>query len=172
MTSQRVTGRAPCTTRCVTNLSPILYPVMYYPFRVCLLRRALCATPLLRSPPLPRPPSVRARCTVVCETSPVSLVPPPPCSSFPVFSRLLCALPLSPYPFPLPTFLPSLAARHYADTLHTVPSGAGCLVAARCGVPPCPKPPRAAGGQLGCGAPFCSFLYLYIYKHENQRPCT
>ena len=34
--------------------------------------------------------------------------------------------------------------------------GADCLVAARRGAPPCPVPPRTAGGSLGCGAPFCS----------------
>ena len=41
-------------------------------------------------------------------------------------------------------------------TQDTPPLGVDCLVAARRGAPPCPVPPRTAGGSLGCGAPFCS----------------
>ena len=85
-----------------------------------------------------------------------ALVPPPLCSGFPVFSRLPCVLPLSPCPCPLPSSLPALVACHYAGKLHTAPLGAGCLVAARRGAPPCPVPPCAAGGLLGCEAPLCS----------------
>ena len=33
--------------------------------------------------------------------------------------------------------------------------GVDRLAAARCGAPPCPVPPRTAGGSLGCGAPLC-----------------
>ena len=33
--------------------------------------------------------------------------------------------------------------------------GVDCFAAARRGGPPCPAPPRTAGGSLGCGAPLC-----------------
>ena len=100
MRSERVTGRALCTTRCVTNPPPIPYPVLFYPFLVCPLRRALCATPLLRSPPLPHPPSVRARCRAMCETFPCPSRPSPSLLWFSgLLSSLVCptslALPVS-----------------------------------------------------------------------------
>ena len=69
-----------------------------------------------------------------------------------------------------PSSLPSLVARHYVGTLHTVPPEAGCLVAAGCGVPPCPVPPLAAGGQPGCGAPF-SFLRLVRSFKPGRTMC-
>ena len=37
----------------------------------------------------------------------------------------------------------------------TAPLGVDRFVAARRGAPPCPVPPRTAGGSLGCWAPMC-----------------
>ena len=153
MALERVTGRSRCTTRCVTISPPVPHPVLFYPFVVCPLRRALCATPLLCSPSLPRPPSLRARCTAMCKAFPAPLVPPPLCSGCLAVSRLLCALRLSPYPLPLPTFLPSLVAVYYVGTLHTRCTvrtwPASCLVAAGCGCVQRPRAPRVASSVVG-----------------------
>ena len=81
-------------------------------------------------------------------------------------------LPLPALPFSLSTLRRTLRrtlCRHVArmsqartwpslhDTTQDIaPLGVDCLVAARRGAPPCPVPPRTAGGSLGCGAPFCS----------------
>ena len=43
----------------------------------------------------------------------------------------------------------------YDATQDTAPLGVDRFVAARRGTPPCPVPPRTAGGSLGCGAPVC-----------------
>ena len=43
----------------------------------------------------------------------------------------------------------------YNSTQDTAPMGVDRLAAARRGAPPCPVPPRTAGGSLGCGAPLC-----------------
>ena len=43
----------------------------------------------------------------------------------------------------------------YDSTQDTAPMGVVCFAAARRGAPPCPVPPRTAGGSLGCGAPLC-----------------
>ena len=56
----------------------------------------------------------------------------------------------------------------------TAPSGVDCLVAARRGAPPCPVPPRTAGGSLGCGAPFCScptFALSCRHGTPSALPC-
>ena len=42
------------------------------------------------------------------------------------------------------------------DATHDIaPMGVDRFAAARRGAPPCPVPPRTAGGSLGCGAPLC-----------------
>ena len=69
-----------------------------------------------------------------------------------------CSLRLSMSPALLPLHLlqdtVSADRTHVAGT-HLALVVRPCVAAARRGAPPCPVPPRTAGGSLGCGAPLC-----------------
>ena len=103
--------------------------------------------------------------------------PAPSAPSLALSARPALSMPLSPSSLPLsaPAVLPSLTSfvsylfrparapfpRPCRPSLHDTTQahftlqllGAGCLVAARRGTPPCPVPPHAAGGSLSCGVP-------------------
>ena len=144
---------------CSPPLLPLLGPALPLVFAFTLV--------------LPCPPSQAPGSLALCLLVPVLPLSPqhthPPAAFVPL--RPPC-LPLPPLPFSLSTprrTLRKTLCWHVAHmsqartwpSLHdttqdTAPSGVDCLVAARRGAPPCPVPPRTAGGSLRCGAPFCS----------------
>ena len=149
------------------SLPPLFAPAPWPCPAPCLLALPHLALPLVPGCRVsgvvslcPFPPSIPPACTVHSNvrgnppTPSFSVCPLVPWSlgkSHPLCTAPACGL--------CPLSLPSLVARHFVGTLHTIPPGTGCLVGARCGISPCPEPPLAAGCQLGRGA-LLSFLPL------------